>query len=166
MDKTKRRMVKLTVKILVSLVVLGGLKVSLDVLKVQDYRQASAHISLSPDGRYKALRMYVDEAKQSAWAQTALQIGGYSSNPLFAIADAASGEVLAFYHPPKIWFSDASGGSWECGKQDKSPCTVYYFPNFDGVPLPPPRWKQLQAQWTVKIKDLKNPEFSKVTVYE
>lgn len=151
---------------LIGLFIVCALQVTLDVLRVQDYREANAHISLSPDGRYKALRMYVVEAKQGAWAPTALGLSGYSSNPLFAIADASTGQIQAFYHPPEDWASDASGGTWECGKQNQGPCTSYFFPYFDEVPLPPPWWKQVHAKLVVKIKSLENPGFKKVTVYD
>lgn len=153
-------------KLLVGLVLFVILKIALDVSTVPNYRGANAYISLSPDGRYKALRLYVENERKGEWSEFALGMGGYATNPLFAIADASSGEILAFYHPPSNWRSNGFGGIWSCGESRKEDCTGYSFPYSDEISLPPSWWKRTHAKLAVKLKGLENPQFKKVTVYE
>lgn len=156
----------LKAKLLIGVLLFIFLKVALDVFKIQDYRGAEALISLSPDGRYKALRLYIEDEKENAWGEFVLRMSGYKTYPLFAIADASSDEVLGFYHPDSDWVSDASGGIWICGKSGKEPCTGYHFPYSDEIPLPPSWWRRTHAKLTVKLKGLESPQFKNITVYK
>lgn len=153
-------------RLFVALLLFLFLKIALEVVRVQDYRGANAHVSFSPDGRYKALRLYIENGKEDAWGEFALRMGGYATYPLFVIADASSDEVLAFYYPPSFWVSDASGGIWVCGEREQGPCTAYHFPYSDEIPVPPPWWKRVHAKLSVKLRGLENAQFKNITVHE
>lgn len=153
-------------RLFVALLLFLFLKIALDVFRVQDYRGANAHVSFSPDGRYKALRLYIENGKEDAWGEFALRMGGYATYPLFVIADASSDEVLAFYHPPKNWRSSGFGGIWRCGRGRKDSCTGYSFPYSDEILIPPPWWKRVHAKLTVKLRGFESAQFKNITVHE
>ncbi|MDH4396907.1 MAG: hypothetical protein QE278_14615 [Limnobacter sp.] len=154
------------IRLLIALVLFLPLKAAFDVFKISNYKASNAYVSFSPDGKYKSIVMVLNDDFDDFWISFALGFGDYENDILFAIADASTGEMLAFYHPPNDWRSSGAGGHWTCEGEGKKTCISYRFPYFYEIPLPLTWWQRTHAKLTVKIKGLENPEFKKVTVYE
>lgn len=151
---------------LISVVILFTLlKIGFDIYRVPNYSGSSAYINNSPDGKYKAMTLIMNENEQDFWVSFALSFGDCNRNVLFAIADTTTSEILAFYHPPEFWQSSGSGGHWTCEGEAKNPCTSFWFSYFADIPVPPSWWKRIHAKLAVKLKGLENPQFKKITVW-
>lgn len=154
----------LKIKLIVGIALFILLKIGFDVFRVPNYSGSDAYVTHSPDGKYKAMTLFMNENDRNFWESFALSFGDYNRSVLFAIADASSGEILAFYHPPRFWQSSGSGGHWTCEKEGTPSCKSFWFSNYDDIQMPPPWWKRIHAKLTVKLKGLENPQFKEVTI--
>lgn len=160
----KRTALSLKGKVFISVILLVILKIAFDIFRVPNYTAGHAYINSSLDGKYKAMTLFLNQDLDHSWTYFSLSFGDYAADVLFAIADASSGEILAFYHPPDSWRSSGSGGHWTCEGETERTCTSFRFPYFDDISVPPSWWKQTHAKLTVKLLGLENPQFKKVTI--
>lgn len=154
----------LKTKLIVVLFLFAILKIAWDVFRVPDYTASNVYAIQSPDGKYRAMTLFMNENDLNFWESFALSFGDYNRSVLFAIADAGSGEILAFYHPPRFWQSSGSGGHWTCEREGTASCKSFWFSNYDDIQMPPPWWKRAHAKLTVKLKGLENPPLKEVII--
>lgn len=148
---------------MVLLVLFPPVKLLWNVYSITDYRGGNAYVSSSPDGTYKGINMYAPESKTYYGLDAFLKEIVGPPNTTLGLADAKTGQMLAYVPIDNDALSNGIGGIWKCVDEKKGPCVNFQSSFRDySLDLPPSRWQMLVAWTASKLRGLGASDFGKV----
>lgn len=130
--------------------------------RIPSFNGSNIYVSHSPDGRYKALLILLPTNKinQNDFS-TIESITAGNVSTWGAITRASNDQIVAYYSLGNDWIGSRTGGYWQCGEMQTSPCNGYQFGNEETRTLPPSflkrsvAWLYKQMEGTVTFTDFK-----------
>lgn len=106
--------------------------------RIPSFNGSNIYVGHSPDGQYKALLILLptDKINQNDFS-TIESITAGNVSTWGAIARASNDQIVAFYSLGNDWIGSRTGGYWQCGEMQTSPCTGYQFGNEEAQALQP-----------------------------